>query len=461
MVNLRLIILVTACVLTSGDAFNALSSSLISNKDVCIVGAGPVGLYFASLLLQQDPTVRVKILEKAPRQGKTINAFGIGLGQRLLRCLDDVPGLKDRVASVGARVNSIDLLIASRVDICNQMVSFLQETYNDGRCTIDFEEGCRDVSFGERIITTTKNRQLKYDLLIAADGINSLIRRKLVDEKGLKEEHYVDTSNWKALRLPPQTDLEAGSFKPVSHPAFRGGRVIPRYPEGHILLMFWKSGVDNPGGATNAEQLKDIITASLQDKKQKFEFFRTSLGIVRDNEIMRERKLIYDEQALEEFLVTRPFRSHYMKLDRYHEDSVALLGDAAHGMGTLLGQGCACGLESARTLSKCLLVDSTSGTSTDINSALEEYSKMAIPEAHAITDLNLVGAILRGGPFAKLLALPLSLWQALRGKMLFKRVGDNVPCQTILKENRLMAALAKSLWKKDWIPHEPGSKEGG
>lgn len=352
--------LMTACVLLSGQqAARALSSPVLSNKDVCIVGAGPVGLYFATLLLQQDPSLQVRILEKAPRQGKSVNAFGIGLGQRLLRCLDDVPGLRNRVESVGARVSSINLLIASRVNICNQMTSFLQDTYKDGRCTIDFEEGCRDVDFEQCIITTTKDRKLKYDILIGADGINSFIRQKLVDQKLLKEEHFIDTSNWKALKLPPQTDLEAGSFKPMTHPALTGGRVIPRYPEGHILLMFWKSGTDNPGGATSVEELKEIITASLQDKKRNFELFRTSLGITPDNEIMRERKLVYDDQALQEFLNTRPFRSHYMKLERYHDKSVALLGDAAHGMSTLLGQGCACGLESARKLSKCLLVGPT------------------------------------------------------------------------------------------------------
>jgi kynurenine 3-monooxygenase len=333
------------------------------------------------------------------------------------------------------------------------MTSFLQDTYKDGRCSIDFEEGCRDVDFEQRTIMTTKDRKLKYDLLIGADGINSFIRQKLVDQKLLKEEHFIDTSNWKALKLPPQTDLEAGSFKPLTHPALTGGRVIPRYPEGHILLMFWKSGTDNPGGATSVEELKEIITASLQDKKRNFEFFRTSLGITRDNEIMRERKLVYDDQALQEFLNTRPFRSHYMKLERYHDESVALLGDAAHGMSTLLGQGCACGLESARKLSKCLLVG------TNINSALEEYSNIAVPEAHAITDLNLVGSILRGGIFAKLLAFPLSLWQALRGKMLFKRVGDDVPYQTVLQENRLLVALSKRLFHKNWIPYEQRSKQ--
>lgn len=95
----------------------------------------------------------------------------------------------------------------------------------------------------------------------------------------------------------------------------------------------------------------------------------------------------------------------------------------------------------------------------NINSALEEYSNIAVPEAHAITDLNLVGSILRGGIFAKLLAFPLSLWQALRGKMLFKRVGDDVPYQTALQENRLLVALSKRLFHKNWIPYEQRSKQ--
>jgi len=418
-------------------------NSLMANKKVCISGGGPCGIYLATLLIQQEPTVQITILEKAVRGGNNVNAFGIGLGSRLLKSLDAVPGLRQGVESVGAGVGGFGIKIVSRADLSERMTSFLEEADTNGQCQIMFGEGCADINLDDRRVTTTSGHEIDYDLLIGADGINSMVRKKLVDERGIKEEHYLEPSRWKALRLPPQPDIENRPFKPLQHPTLRGGRVLPRYPEGHILLSFWdeESGKDNPGNANTADDLKALFTDAMQDDapKKRSLIFRRFLGASKGmNMVGRKRIILFDDEAVELFLKTRPNRSHYMKIDRFHDDCVALVGDAAHGMNSLLGQGCACGLKSAEVLAECLLGKDL----MDINEVLQSYSKRALPEAHAVTDLNLVAALLRAGPIFKVLMVPL-----------IKRISDpDVSYEQILKENRLVIALSRSRWKRSREP---------
>jgi len=59
--------------------------------------------------------------------------------------------------------------------------------------------------------------EIGYDLLIGADGFNSIVRRTLVEQRGVREEHYLEPSRWKALQLPPQPDFPAGSFGHVHY----------------------------------------------------------------------------------------------------------------------------------------------------------------------------------------------------------------------------------------------------
>jgi len=54
----------------SSSSSTGASTSTSSLKQGCIIGAGPAGLVFAHLFLQQNPTaVQIHVLEKSPREG--------------------------------------------------------------------------------------------------------------------------------------------------------------------------------------------------------------------------------------------------------------------------------------------------------------------------------------------------------------------------------------------------------
>ena len=287
--------------------------SLLANKKVCIAGGGPCGIYLATLLIQQDPTVKVEILERSARNGNTLNAFGIGLSPRMLHSLEEAsPDLREKVESVGAPT-VIGTRIISRADLSEIMTQNLEEVDTEGRCSISFGDSCAEVDLDGSKVTTTAGRTIDYDVLIGADGINSSVRRTLVAERGIREEHYLEPSKWKALRLPTQPDIDAGSFLPLQHKSLRGGRVLPRYPEGHVMLIFWDkdAGVSNPGDVTTPDELKELLLEACQDdapgKGLKFK----SLGAgKREKKIGRKRKIIFDDEAIDLFFKTRPSRSH-------------------------------------------------------------------------------------------------------------------------------------------------------
>ena len=83
-----------------------------------MVGAGPVGLFQAISLLHRDPSIQISIWERGKERPDTINAFGIGINDRMKQSLRTVPNLLEVVQSKGAGG------LISRTDLTGQLLSF-------------------------------------------------------------------------------------------------------------------------------------------------------------------------------------------------------------------------------------------------------------------------------------------------------------------------------------------------
>ena len=430
---------------------------MLSNKKVVVVGGGPVGLYFAALLLQSDPTVRIEIIEKQISNPAVSNAFGLGVGSRMQQRLRDVPGLLEEAISVSSVVAGLNIPLVSRDDLVRNMQAFLSARYDENACRVALGDGVASVDFRAKRVTTESGRDISYDLLLGADGVNSKIRQLLLDqaEAELGEQHYLEKKHWKVLQLPKQ--FESDSFKPLRHPSLKAGRVLPRAPEGHFLLLFWSSKqhnfeTGNPYGIDSADDWKRLLNEALQGKKtSRFRNpARRLIGMDAGGDGKKDRSFVFDEGTLDALAASRAKPVHHLQLERYHHGDVALIGDSAHSFSSLTGQGCALGLESTHTLVECLCA------APSLDDALREYTARATVEAHAMTEVALVGYGIQGG-WNKMTfqALPLILVNMLRGKGLLKRISDvNVPYATIARENRRLLRLCRSQFEKEREPFQ-------
>ena len=241
---------------------------------VCIVGAGPVGLYLSHLLLKQDMNAKIHVLEKAPLKGTPDNnAFGFGVGVRHEKFLKDIPGLWDQIKGKSAPVFDGKLHIIGRNTLCEELLTKLEEVDVSKRCNVSYETSCESIDFDQRVVTTSKGKKIDYDLLVASDGVNSGIRKMLVQDKGLTEEHYQRKSYWKSLKLPKQASnvLSRNYLKRMNHPSFKGS-IIPRFPDGHSALIFWNDETpQNPKGIETSDDLMRAMTQVMKPKASKWD----------------------------------------------------------------------------------------------------------------------------------------------------------------------------------------------
>jgi len=454
--------------------------TLPSPRKIVIVGGGPTGLYLAQLLLQStdDEALKIEILEQTPRDGTAdANSFGFGIGARHQRCLEEIPGLWPKIESKSApTTGGPKVRIIGRQVLCQELLANLEELdSNSKRCTISYNTACQNIDLDQHVVTTTNGTSIHYDLLVGCDGVKSDIRNLLVETKGIKEEHYLRDCFWKSLKIgkqeqvpfsknfEQQQQLDPGAFKPLTHPSLHGA-IIPRYPEGHTALIFWKDmNRPNPKGVETASDLAEVLTQAVQPKASKWDiarkllFLRMSDKTAASKKAARRIQVQFDEEDLVRCVNSVPRQEHYIKLDRYHDDDgqVALLGDSAHGMYSFLGQGAACAFQSAR-----LLANSLQEYPQDIPTALQEYSAQAVPEGHAAANLNLVSHTIFGSVLAKLIAIPLLLVNAARGKLLMKRLNADVTYRKIYLENYLLVKFSRAFWKKYRIPTHGESEDG-
>jgi len=435
---------------------------------VCIVGAGPAGLYLAHLLLKQQEEQRnattnnnamqIDILERAPKNGTPDgNAFGFGVGSRHKEFLNEIPGLWERIEAKSAPVTK--LRIIGRNNLCRELLETLEETAPNGddknNCNVLYETSCESIDIYQKVVTTTSGKRIPYDVLVGSDGVNSMVRKLLVETRGLVEERYLRNVYWKSLQLPQQEPsvLSPTDFKRLTHPSFKGA-VFPRYPEGHTALVFWDdSHPNNPRGIKTSEDLQHAMTKAIQPSASKWEIAANLLFSPfnkkkKPHSPEESIRVAFDDKDCQRFVESKARRENYLNLDRYHDtySRIALVGDSAHGMYSLLGQGAACGFLTAK-----LLANSLKEISRDeIPKALELYSSKAVPEGHAIVDLNLLPHGIFGRFAAKLLSVPLILWSALRGKLLMNRLNENgVTYQQIYKENSLLVKVCRYFWKQE------------
>jgi 2-polyprenyl-6-methoxyphenol hydroxylase-like FAD-dependent oxidoreductase len=185
-------------------------------RKIRIIGAGPAGLYAAYRLKRLFPSSDILVVEQNPQDvtfgfGVVLSAQGLqflaGDDPELVRAisggLESWEDIEIRIGGERIRIDGIGFTAIGRINLLRILKEKVRELGIDP-------------AFGRKI--TDVSEFADADLIVAADGANSIVRSKYVDEFGTKVEMLTNWFAWFGASRPfdalTQTfkDTDAGPF---------------------------------------------------------------------------------------------------------------------------------------------------------------------------------------------------------------------------------------------------------
>lgn len=362
-------------------------------KKVAIIGAGPGGLTLAHYLLRREHKYQIDIYERRsdPRDIplNQTRTFPMSLGDRGLKTLWQIPGLEAEVKAISLETTGSILYQKNgkqrRLDRKKVFVSIdrnyltlailknLVKQYDQSRLNIYFDCQCQDIDLANKTIKITQSLSGKpteftrsYDLLIGADGARSVVREAFLQTQDFQVQTDYVPSAYKSLYLPNPAEISDIYLEPGKVHAWRLNSGIT------ILLVHQ---IDKTMNGVILFPYQNNPIAELKTAAQVQQFFQENFPAV--------SKILPQSEA-EEFSQRPISRVLTVRCNRYHiEDSVLLIGDAAHAVSPSIGQGCNSTLEDVRIFNEIL-----DKNADDLKKSLQEYSLLRVADGHAVKELS-------------------------------------------------------------------------
>lgn len=306
---------------------------------IVVLGGGPGGLYFSALWKARHPQHEVHLFEQNPA-GATWG-FGVVFSDRALDFLrEDDP---ETAALVAPRMQTWrDITLVHRGEAIAidgvgfsaigrlELLQLLQARARSAGVVLHFETTVRSLAeLGQA------------DLIVAADGVNSLIRRELGDAFGTTTSQLDNKFAWYGTSKPFDTLTQ--TF--VSHELGTFNAHHYRYAPGMSTFIVecdphtWqRAGLDAAGEDESRVICEQVFADALQGHK-----------LISNRSVWRNFPWIWN--------------------DRWSHGNVVLIGDALHTAHFSIGSGTRLAIEDALALMKSLEAE------RDIASALVRYER--------------------------------------------------------------------------------------
>ncbi len=310
----------------SGDRFSEkiMRKKNVGQMRVAILGGGPAGLYLAYLLKRRDRAADIRVIEQNPA-GATFG-FGVVFSDRALEFLTDddpetfaaiTPHLEswqditlvhrgERIAIDGVGFAAIGRL---------KLLQLLQARARLVGVSLEFERPVKSLAELD-----------DADLVVGADGVNSLVRRTHEAEFGSKVTQLTNRFAWFGAAKPFVTLTQ--TFQQTSRGSFNAHHY--RYaPQMSTFIVevdeetFARAGFERMDPNPAKAVCEEVFAETLEGQK-----------LVSNNSIWRRFPVVYNA--------------------RWSHESRVLIGDALHTAHFSIGSGTRLAMEDAIALDKAL-----------------------------------------------------------------------------------------------------------
>jgi anthraniloyl-CoA monooxygenase len=235
---------------------------------VAVIGGGPAGLFFATLLKRDAPRHEVTVLEQNPAGASY--GFGVVLTDIALRFLDAVdPELRQAIVQVASCEREI--ILTHR----GEAVRVTGNTYH-GIARLDLLRLLREKAkaAGVRLVddvrVTSLDEVAGHDLVVGADGLNSAVRALLQERLGATRE--TQRNVWAWYGTPRRSAGVHLLFQQTEHGLFIG-HTYPYGREGGNTFVVecspaaWRAaGLDRASDAESRSICEAIFSDFLEGK---------------------------------------------------------------------------------------------------------------------------------------------------------------------------------------------------
>jgi kynurenine 3-monooxygenase len=386
----------------------------MDGMNIAIIGGGPSGLLLAHYLAK-NTSASVTIWERRPdpstpptsggKAEQEQRAYALGIGRRGRTALQ-LAGAWEPVKSQGFPSERFDLHLSPKLpalrlrdegdgvrnsdgnvepsvllfqsDLCRVLTQELKSKRSArNEVKMNFDTRIESIDLDSMKLTTANAEGRKesfgrFDLIVGCDGVNSVVRKTMMDRYRTTFESNVEKlpGEYKVARgpMPPQLDKSAVALlfpRAGSTTAF----VEPTVNGTACVLFAGRNGSDPLLSSTNTSLLAE--------------------------EILNRFPKLQGLEAIAADQLSRQSAATASKVvcNTFHGRRVVLVGDAAHATGGVSGQGVNSALVDARVLAECLIGECAGRTKSaeghcSIQTALLNYSTRQVPEAAALYDLS-------------------------------------------------------------------------
>jgi anthraniloyl-CoA monooxygenase len=301
---------------------------------IAIVGGGPGGLYFAALMKQLDPSHQITLWER--NAASDTYGFGVVFSDETLGGIGNAdPVVADYMSRHFARWSDIDIHFRNQLRTIGgqgfaamsrrELLELLQ------RRTLELGV---DVRFNT-MAPPVEDLQANYDLVLAADGVNSRIRSRYADTF----QPTLDVRGNKYMWLGTDKVFEA--FKFFVKETEWGVMQIHGYPysdEGSTFIVEMHEDVWNAAGF--GPDAGDLLPPGASDEKAVAAIRRIFAAELGGHEVLSNN--------------SKWLNFTTVRNGKWRHGNVVLLGDAAHTAHFSIGSGTKLAMEDALALAACL-----------------------------------------------------------------------------------------------------------